>query len=53
MAKAGTPTLPVIEPLVDAKLPPTTNPPANNRESTKKKHGFEYPPGPPDESKLI
>jgi hypothetical protein len=53
MAKAATPTPPVAQPLVEAKLPPTPNPPANNRASAEKKHGFEYPPGPPDESKLI
>ena len=33
--------------------PPATHSPDNLRESTKKKRGFEYPPGPPDESKLI
>jgi hypothetical protein len=53
MAKAAAPTPPVTEPPVEAKLPPTPRPPANNRESAKRKHGFEYPPGPPDESKLI
>ena len=53
LAKAAPPTAPVAESLVDARLPPTPNPPTNLRDSGKKKRGFEYPPGPPDESKLI
>lgn len=32
---------------------PAFDPLANIRERTKKRPGFEYPPGPPDESKLI
>jgi hypothetical protein len=32
---------------------PNPNSPDNVRQTTKKKRGFEYPPGPPDESKLI
>ena len=53
-ATAATPTPPLAaQPLVEAKLPPTPNLPAKNQENAKKKHGFEYPPGPPDESKLI
>jgi hypothetical protein len=53
MAKAGTPTPPLAQPLVEAKAPPAPNPPSKLQESPKRKHGFEYPPGPPDESKLI
>src|SRR5271156_1819690 len=53
LAKAGTVTPLAAQPLVEAKLPPTPIPPAKTPENAKKKHGFEYPPGPPDESKLI
>ena len=53
LAKAATATPPLAQPSVEAKLPPTPNPPANLQKSAKKRHGFEYPPGPPDESKLI
>jgi len=53
MAKPGTPTPAVAQLIADAKVPTAPNPPANLQESAKRKHGFEYPPGPPDESKLI
>jgi hypothetical protein len=33
--------------------PPLSNPPSKASVSAKKTRGFEYPPGPPDESKLI
>jgi hypothetical protein len=52
-AKAGTPTPPLAQPLAEAKLPFAPSSRENFQESAKKKHGFEYPPGPPDESKLI
>ena len=52
IAKASAPT-PPAQPSAETKLPPVPNPPAKLQESTKKKRGFEYPPGPPDESKLI
>src|ERR1700722_16911835 len=53
IAKAGTPTPPLAQPLVEAKVPPAPTPPSKLQENAKRKHGFEYPPGPPDESKLI
>jgi len=54
-AKPISPTQPASQPILSESKP---RPPAphsldNPRESTKKKRGFEYPPGPPDESKLI
>jgi acyl-CoA synthetase (NDP forming) len=54
-AKAISPTQPASKPtLSESKLrSPALHSPDNLRESTKKKRGFEYPPGPPDESKLI
>ena len=53
MAETTKPNPPGTQPLVEAKLPPAPSPPSKLQESAKKKHGFEYPPGPPDESKLI
>jgi hypothetical protein len=53
IAKASAPTPPAAQPSAETKLPPVPNPPAKLLESAKKKRGFEYPPGPPDESKLI
>jgi hypothetical protein len=53
MARAGTSTPPVAQPIADANVPPVPNPRTNLQDRAKKKHGFEYPPGPPDESKLI
>src|SRR5271156_1936175 len=53
LSTAAAPTPPVTEPLVEANLPLIPNQLAKNQEKAKKKHGFEYPPGPPDESKLI
>jgi hypothetical protein len=52
-ATAATPTPPLAQPLAEAKLPSAPSSRENFQESAKKKHGFEYPPGPPDESKLI
>ena len=52
-ATAATPTPPLAQPLAEAKLPSAPSSRGNFQESAKKKHGFEYPPGPPDESKLI
>ena len=52
-ATAATPTPPLAQPLAEAKLPSAPRSRDNFQESAKKKHGFEYPPGPPDESKLI
>jgi hypothetical protein len=52
-ATAATPTPPLAQPFAEAKLPTATSSRENFQESAKKKHGFEYPPGPPDESKLI
>src|SRR5580658_4357741 len=52
-ATAATRTPPLDQPLAEAKLPPAPNSRENFQESAKKKQGFEYPPGPPDESKLI
>src|ERR1700678_4013643 len=52
-ARAGTRTSPIAQPLAAAKLPPAPSSPSNLQERAKKKRGFEYPPGPPDESKLI
>ena len=54
-AKEATPTPPLAQPLAEAeaKLPSAPSSRDNLQESAKKKHGFEYPPGPPDESKLI
>jgi hypothetical protein len=52
-ATAATPTPPLGQPLAEAKLPSAPSSRENFHESAKKKHGFEYPPGPPDESKLI
>src|SRR5271155_3001885 len=51
LAKAVTQTTRMAQPLVE--LPPAPSPPLNLQDRAKKKHGFEYPPGPPDESKLI
>ena len=55
MANPGTPTQPASQPTLSESKPrpPAPHSPDNLRESTKKKGGFEYPPGPPDESKLI
>lgn len=53
MAKAAASTPLIAQPLVEAKLPLAPNSPSNLQDRAKKKHGFEYPPGPPDESKLI
>ena len=51
-AKPISPAQPASQPtLSESKLRPHS--PDNLQESTKKKRGFEYPPGPPDESKLI
>jgi hypothetical protein len=52
-ATAATPTPPLAQPLAEAKLPSAPSSRENSQGSAKKKHGFEYPPGPPDESKLI
>ena|GEM_PF-6124250 len=52
-ATAATPNPPLTQPLAEAKLPSVPSSRENFLESAKKKHGFEYPPGPPDESKLI
>jgi hypothetical protein len=54
-AKAISPTQPAFQPTLSESKPrpPAPHSPDNLRESTKKKRGFEYPPGPPDESKLI
>jgi len=53
MAKGAPPTPAVTKPLVEAKSPSAPSSRDNLQESAKKKHGFEFPPGPPDESKLI
>jgi hypothetical protein len=53
IAKASAQTPPAAQPSAETKLPPVPNRPAKLPESAKKKLGFEYPPGPPDESKLI
>ena len=52
-ATAVSPIPPLAEPLAEAKLPSAPSSRGNLQETAKKKHGFEYPPGPPDESKLI
>ena len=52
-ATAATPTPPLAQPLAEAKLPSAPSSRENFQGSAKKQHGFEYPPGPPDESKLI
>ena len=54
-AKPISPTQPASHPTLNESKPrrPASHSPDNLRESTKKKRGFEYPPGPPDESKLI
>ncbi len=51
--QGGHTTPPLTLPLAEAKLPSALSSRENFQESAKKKHGFEYPPGPPDESKLI
>jgi hypothetical protein len=53
MTEATKPNPPVAQLLVEAKLPPAPSPPSDLQDRAKKRHGFEYPPGPPDESKLI
>jgi hypothetical protein len=50
---AAIPTPPLAQPLAEAKLPFAPSSRENFQESGKKKRGFEYPPGPPDESKLV
>jgi hypothetical protein len=54
-AKPISPTQPAFQATLSESKPrpPAPHSPDNLRESTKKKRGFEYPPGPPDESKLI
>jgi len=54
-AKPISQTQPASRPTLSESKPRSAAPhsPDNLRESTKKKRGFEYPPGPPDESKLI
>jgi hypothetical protein len=51
-AKPISPTQPTSQPVLSDRKPrlPAMD---NLRETTNKKRGFEYPPGPPDESKLI
>src|SRR6202453_4903912 len=46
-ATAATPTPPIAQPLVAAKLPPAPSSPSNLQDRAKKKHGFAYPPGSP------
>ncbi len=52
-ATAATPTPPLDQSLAEAKLPSAPSSRESFQETAKKKQGFEYPPGPPDESKLI
>ena len=52
-ATGATPTPPPDQPLSEAKIPSAPNSREKLQERAKKKQGFEYPPGPPDESKLI
>jgi hypothetical protein len=52
-ATGATPTAPLDQPLPEAKIPFAPNSREKLQESAKIKQGFEYPPGPPDESKLI
>ena len=51
-AKPISPTQPTSQPVLSERKPrlPALD---NLRETSTKKRGFEYPPGPPDESKLI
>jgi hypothetical protein len=51
-AKPISPTQPTFQPVLSERKPrlPALD---NLRETSTKKRGFEYPPGPPDESKLI
>jgi hypothetical protein len=52
LAKSFAPTPPAA--LTSAETTsPVPNPPAKPQEAAKRKPTFEYPPGPPDESKLI
>jgi hypothetical protein len=53
LAKPVAPPPPAAQPSAETKLPPAPSSLANLRESAQKKRGFEYPPGPPDENKLI
>jgi hypothetical protein len=46
-------TPPPLRPTRRAKLPVVSNPRTKLSESSARKRGFEYPPGPPDEGKLI
>jgi len=52
-ATAVSPIPPLAEPLAEAKLPSAPSSRERFQERAQKKLGFEYPPGPPDESKLI
>jgi hypothetical protein len=54
-AKPISPTQPAYQTTSNESKGPTPDPnsPDNIRQRTKKKRGFEYPPGPPDESKLL
>jgi hypothetical protein len=49
----ATPTAPTPPPVRVLSKSPISNTRAKIRVNAKKNHGFEYPPGPPDESKLI
>jgi hypothetical protein len=53
IAKAVAPTPLAAQTSAETGLPPAPNPLTKLQEGAKKRRGFEYPPGPPDESKLI
>ena len=53
LAKPAAPILPPAQASAGTTLQPVSNSPAELPERAKKRRGFEYPPGPPDESKLI
>ncbi|MGB9456592.1 MAG: hypothetical protein WCB12_11140 [Bryobacteraceae bacterium] len=52
LAKPVTPATHAAQPFAETTSP-VPNPPAKPQEAAKRKPTFEYPPGPPDESKLI
>ncbi|MFY9726981.1 MAG: hypothetical protein WAJ87_15900 [Bryobacteraceae bacterium] len=52
LAKPVAPAPPAAQPFAETTSP-VPNPLAKHQEDAKQRRAFEYPPGPPDESKLI
>jgi hypothetical protein len=52
LAKPIAPAAPTAQPFAETTSP-FSNPLAKHQEGAKQRRAFEYPPGPPDESKLI